>query len=104
MTAAREQYHGYYLHYETYVSSAGHLDFQVACAGDVVYARCCTTRAALGWLCQLLRWGDSDADCRPCLPDVFLLHPSPSTAQAEREVVDGDGATMLNNQITCRIL
>lgn len=46
-----DKYLEYYLHYETYVSSAGHLDLQ-----------------------------------------------------AEREVVDGDGATVLNNQITCRIL
>lgn len=46
-----EKYLGYYLHYETYVSSAGHLDFQ-----------------------------------------------------EEREVADGEGATIRNNQITCRIM
>ncbi|PSC71473.1 cell division control 45-like protein [Micractinium conductrix] len=48
---AADKYLEYYLHYETYVASAGHLD-----------------------------------------------------VQAEREVLDGEGATMLNNQITCRIL
>ncbi|KAI3436794.1 hypothetical protein D9Q98_006205 [Chlorella vulgaris] len=48
---AADKYLEYYMHYETYVSSAGHLD-----------------------------------------------------VQAEREVADGDGVTVLNNQITCRIL
>jgi cell division control protein 45 len=46
-----EKYVEYYLHYEAYISSGGHLDFQ-----------------------------------------------------EEREVADGDGVTVLNNQITCRIL
>ena len=48
---AGDKYLEYYMHYETYVSSAGHLDFA-----------------------------------------------------AEREVADGEGVTVLNNQITCRIL
>lgn len=43
---------------------------------------------------------------QPTLTAAFssLSWPTYLSSQAEREVADGDGVTVLNNQITCRIL
>ena len=80
------------------------------CAGTGAHAQTRGCRAAYNG--KLLSCHLSPCPSRPFSPaPAPQVEPLPACActctclsQAEREVADGDGVTVLNNQITCRIL